>query len=257
MEFDQSSNFISEMIPWVAQGRILPAIMQRPYRWTKDDVLALCDSIMSGFPIGGFLLWEPRGKFALDKVARMRLGPIEAAEPEQQGYNRPYYMLLDGQNRLASFAWMMHQGEFPVIADASPEERSTWLDGDVLVLDYEARGFKFVPKNDVEVGMRIPAWAVASTSSSNGFRSASNYLRARQAVWEKQFSDRAADDFFGIYDDAKARFNGARVTCTAIVDATPDEALHAFIRICKVGVPMSEEDFRATIDRVKSLDTKG
>src|SRR5699024_2549443 len=40
-----------------AEGLILPAI-QREYVWKPRQVVALFDSIMRGYPIGGFLSWK-------------------------------------------------------------------------------------------------------------------------------------------------------------------------------------------------------
>lgn len=38
-------------------GIILPAI-QRNYVWQEDQILALFDSLMKGYPVGTFLFWE-------------------------------------------------------------------------------------------------------------------------------------------------------------------------------------------------------
>ena len=40
---------------------ILPAI-QREYVWKPRQVVALFDSIMRGYPIGGFLSWKEIGR---------------------------------------------------------------------------------------------------------------------------------------------------------------------------------------------------
>lgn len=104
MRITQSSVFVRTLLTNAATGQILPAAMQRPYVWQLNDVEALCDSILSGFPIGSFLLWEPDGAADLSFVAKGRLGPI-GANVSGTGSDQ-YQLMLDGQNRLATLAWL-------------------------------------------------------------------------------------------------------------------------------------------------------
>lgn len=140
MKIRQSSSFLNLILKDVASGRLLPAAMQRPYVWRKADVEALCDSILSGFPIGAFLMWAPGSKADIAQLARARLGPIEARGVADGSVS----LLLDGQNRLSTLAWMM-ASEPPALADLSPAEVDTWTGPERLVLDFGTRALKFVP----------------------------------------------------------------------------------------------------------------
>lgn len=249
MEIRQRSSFLVTLVREVASGRMLPAAMQRPYVWRKDDVEALCDSILSGFPIGAFLMWSPGPKADLSQLAKGRLGPLMPASSDAPGYN-PYSLLLDGQNRAATLAWMMlrEDDELPELTDVSDAERETWLGAEQLVLDWATRSIKFVPKEEVQVGLRMPAWTLLSNSADDARGTANKHWRKlNKEVWPKYASQAEIDDFIALWDTACDRFREARTTETIIEGATADEARHAFVRICRVGVPMAQEDFDRAI----------
>jgi hypothetical protein len=245
MEIKQRSSFLLTLVREVASGRMLPAAMQRPYVWQKADVEALCDSIMSRFPIGAFLMWSPGPKANLTQLAKGRLGPLMPASKDSAGYN-PYSLLLDGQNRAATLAWMMVRtdDEVPELLEASDAERSTWMGDERLVLDWATRSVRFVPKDELEVGLRMPAWTLLSNSAEDVRGTANKHWRKLdKEVWPKYATQDEADEFIGFWEKACDRFREARTTETIIEGATAEEARHAFVRICRVGVPMSQEDF--------------
>lgn len=249
MEITQRSSFLMSVVREVASGRMLPAAMQRPYVWEKADVEAMCDSIMSGFPIGAFLMWNPGPKADLTQLAKGRLGPLKPAAADASGYN-PYSLLLDGQNRTATMAWMMLRDEDapPDSADLSPAEQATWMSGERMVLDFETRSVKFVPAGEAAAGLRLPAWMLFSNAAQSTRMSANAHMRKLvREVWPKYATQETIDDFYDLWDHACNRFREARTTETIIEGASPAEARHAFIRICRVGVPMSQEDFDRAI----------
>jgi hypothetical protein len=249
MEIRQRSSFLMTLVREVASGRMLPAAMQRPYVWGKADVEALCDSIMSKFPIGAFLMWNPGPKADLTQLAKGRLGPLMPASADGAAYN-PYSLLLDGQNRAATLAWMMlrAEDELPDLADASDAEHATWLGEERLVLDWATRSVKFVPKDEVEVGLRMPAWTLLSNAAEDTRGTANkHWRRLDKEVWPQYAGREEADDFLAFWETACDRFREARTTETIIDGASPAEARHAFVRICRVGVPMSQEDFDRAI----------
>lgn len=249
MRVQQQSCVLLSLIKDVATGHLLPASMQRPYVWTSQDVEALCDSILSGFPIGGFLLWTPGRHADLGQVAHGRLGPLLV-----QDKKRETSLLLDGQNRLATLAWMMAR-ETPIslensgtAQDFSAHERDTWLSGNILVLDNASRSVKFVPAEEADCGLRLPAWTLVESSAlGNGHRTAYQLIRSLCNQWSKSFTESEIDDFLKFFDHCCDRFRDAQVVVTVLENATAQEARHAFLRICRVGVPMSVEDFDRAI----------
>lgn len=229
-----STTFLPSLLADVKSGRMMPAAMQRPYQWDRSDVEALCDSIMSGFPVGGMLMWQPEDKADLSKIAKTRLGPISLSH--NGGSWATVALLLDGQHRLATLAWLMLEGPAPEL-DYSPSEHM-FLGNQCLVLDLASQSMKFVTHKVAKKSMCLPAWAVMSSVSPEIYKRAMKLLREMDAQGREGIEEMA--DLFGRASEA---FANARVTLTVIVDATPEEAKHAFVRICRTGVPMSETDF--------------
>ena len=71
-----SNSFLPQLIHEVSKGKLLPASFQRPYRWEREDILKFWTSIVRGYPIGAFLLWQPAKSPDLSRYGRPRLGPI-------------------------------------------------------------------------------------------------------------------------------------------------------------------------------------
>lgn len=239
MRIEQSSSFITNFLSDIRHGQILPAAFQRPYVWSREDVEALCDSILSGFPIGSFLLWAPGHKADLATVSRGRIGPIPAG-PIDAKHPLSHSLLLDGQNRMATLAWMMRRDdEPPPHADWSDNEKLTWINGnEKLVLDYATKSIRFVPGSTAAAGLRLPAWMVLPSPERMPM------LRKHWDRWEAEgIPALEIDAFVRWFDDCCHAFREARVTTTVLVDATVEEARHAFLRICRVGVAMSQVDF--------------
>ena len=233
MKISQHSFNLMPVVRDVIAGNRVPAQFQRPYVWSQADVLALCTSILEGFPIGGFLTWIPGKHADISKVARGRLGPMHVADVDG-GVS----LLLDGQNRLATLAWMSLKDE-PMPTDMAPGELATWGSGHRLVADGITKSFKFVLTAEADEGFNVPAWVFVAQESVNP------YLRAQRKGRWVDCDEAALDELETWVDHVRDRFREARVTETIIHDATTAQAKTAFLRICKVGVAMTAEDFDA------------
>lgn len=245
MRITQASAFLSSLLDDVMAAKVFPAGMQRPYVWSQQDVIDLCDSIVSGFPIGGFLSWNPLDKAELSEVAFGRLGPIQRDPATADRYVQ---LLLDGQNRLASLAWAALQGEASPDLQLSEAESATWMSGQLLVLDLERQAMIFVPAEEAEVGMRVPAW-VSLRLGDNGNHRANTYQRKRWNEWELAgVPEEQILAMMNLIDRFERAFRDARITLTLIEGATVEEARSAFLRICRTGVQMSQEDFDRAVN---------
>jgi len=236
MRIKQNATFLLELVRRVHVGQLAPAAFQRPYVWTREDVLALCTSIIEGFPIGGFLSWMPNRHADISQVGRKRLGPILLNEQA-----RAPALLLDGQNRLASLAWMLRDPAEPLPDELSDTERDTWGRGEELVADLAAKELRFVPHDKAAEGLTLPAAALFDS------RIASSCIRKRWDAEWSQFSEEERDAGLVCHDNWSRAFQDARVVETVLEDATPAQARKAFLHICRVGVPMSQDDFDAAI----------
>lgn len=238
MRIHQHAVFLNGLIKDVEAGQLVPAAFQRPYVWTQHDVLALCNSILKGFPLGGFLTWSPKRGTDLAKVARNRLGAIVPGQ--ERGIDR---LLLDGQNRLATIAWMMREEGTPLPETMSEAERVTWGSGKVLAINLATHKFVFVDEAAVNDGYLLPARCAFGGAEVN------RIIRARwDTAWANLPENDKNDDLHWLDRQVMDRFRDARVTETFLENATVEEARDAFLHICKVGVPMSEEDFAAAVN---------
>lgn len=79
----------------IENGNILIPQFQREFVWKKADAAKLLDSIVKGYPIGSFILWET--KTALRSVKK--IGGIELPKAKSGEY---LYYVLDGQQRVTS-----------------------------------------------------------------------------------------------------------------------------------------------------------
>jgi len=99
-----SATTISRVVDRVNRSYFLPAI-QRPYVWEPEQIIALFDSLMKGYPISSFLFWEvkPENRENWDIyqfVEHFRYGQVHNEPAETDG--RDVTLVLDGQQRLTS-----------------------------------------------------------------------------------------------------------------------------------------------------------
>lgn len=99
------STRLIDMLDKVNQDLFIPSI-QRPYVWELDQIVKLFDSLLRGYPISTFLMWELQpqniGDWEIYRFVRQfRQGDIHN-EPAAVADDRPVTLVLDGQQRLTS-----------------------------------------------------------------------------------------------------------------------------------------------------------
>ena len=236
MKVTQTTAFLNGLVLDVQNGLLLPAAFQRPYVWGKPEVLALVESLLREYPLGGMLLWSPEDKSSFKQYQRSRLGPCQASEPQAHAS-----LLLDGQNRLATLAWLTRDPATPLPEDLTEQERITWADGQELVADLAAKVVRYVAAEDVDKGFFLPVNALFDS------RIANRIIRIRWSTTWAGIAEAEREDGLRWLDKASYAVSNAKVIETNLSRASLQEAKHAFMHICKVGVPMSEEDFEAAL----------
>ncbi|MCP4618889.1 MAG: DUF262 domain-containing protein [Bradyrhizobium sp.] len=98
------SSTVARVIDQINRSYFLPAI-QRPYVWQPEQIIALFDSLLKGYPISSFLFWEIKPEHRSDWeiykfIENFRFGDThnEMAAPD----GREVVLVLDGQQRLTS-----------------------------------------------------------------------------------------------------------------------------------------------------------
>jgi len=83
---------VEDLIRHARAGRLRVPTFQRGFKWAREDVEKLIDSIVRGFPIGTLLLWSRKAP-----AERVSIGGLEIDVPEQVAW-----YVVDGQQRLVS-----------------------------------------------------------------------------------------------------------------------------------------------------------
>ena len=88
LTFEQLKNKINE-------GNIKIPQFQREFVWKKEDAAKLLDSVIKGYPIGSFILWETKTRLRSVK----NIGGIDLPSAKEGEF---LYYVLDGQQRITS-----------------------------------------------------------------------------------------------------------------------------------------------------------
>ena len=83
---------VEDLIRHARAGRLRVPTFQRGFRWERDDVEKLFDSVVRGFPIGTLLLWSREAP-----AERVSIGGLELDVPKQVAW-----YVVDGQQRVVS-----------------------------------------------------------------------------------------------------------------------------------------------------------
>jgi hypothetical protein len=109
---------LRDLVCEFSRGEIPLPQFQRPFVWKPSKIRNLLDSLLRGFPIGGFYLWRPNVDKQLDERPKA-FGEQRRVEATFEGY------LIDGQQRLTSLevAFELFTGE-----DENAQELRCFLD---------------------------------------------------------------------------------------------------------------------------------
>jgi hypothetical protein len=84
-------------------GALMIPSIQRDYVWARSQIPRLLDSLYKGYPVGSLLIWETNLDIPLKPAAVLQGTPLQG---------RPA-VLLDGQQRLTSLAWVINPSATP------------------------------------------------------------------------------------------------------------------------------------------------
>lgn len=229
---EQSFEFLGDLVRKVQAGALVPAAFQRQYVWSRRDVEEMWASIDAHDPLGAVLLWRPDDADTAFRMARPQLGPVSVTP------DRSTALVLDGQNRLVTLAWSMFD---PETAPVDSPGAAVWRTGDDHVLvadpltDPDAPRVTFMRRDDIR-GLMMPVWKLFDNSAFN------THIRTHWDVGDPktEAAGKRAVDWLSLLQEASRQ---ARVVVSTIQGGDVDEARRRFLRIARVGVPMSAADF--------------
>ena len=251
MNFEPRQRKLRDLVKDFSTGGILLPQFQRDYVWTVNKIRNLLDSLLRGFPIGAFYLWEPSSETDIDsKQKAFRANKRFSAEPHSY--------LIDGQQRLTGLegAFGFYSGE-----DERGEELRCYLD---LASADEARRRDtrlFVSySGNQQIAKRANRADSTLLPVSRFFNLADHEARnefrreVEETISTLQWEQRRRERALQVFDRACVMLDQL-VPCTVITDATDEEAVEIFSRLNKGGKQLSQSDVKAAeLARGKAVD---
>jgi hypothetical protein len=235
MKFETPTRRLRDLLEEFTHGAILLPQFQRNYVWTSKKIRNLLDSLLKGFPIGGFYIWRPN--------------PGTKTDPKPKAYGEKITVpfqgyLIDGQQRLTSLeaAYGLFAGE-----DKGGAELRCYLD---LAADDDAPRVTRIFVSHAGNQTVAYRWdindptLIALKSLYDGLN---QDLRAQTRDnlrllpgWDPKSVDKALERF-----DAACQMLNQGVPVTTVSDADDKEAIEVFRRLNKGGTALTQGDVHA------------
>ncbi|WP_413454937.1 DUF262 domain-containing protein [Glutamicibacter sp. FR1] len=248
----QTPRSIEEMLTAIHKREYLMPAIQREFVWGADQITKLVDSLMRGYPVGSFLLWDVKPetaqsytfyKFLTNYHERDNPYADKATVPAGSGTTA----VLDGQQRLTSlnialygsfaekkkYAWWNSADAFPVkrlylnlVDDPDDEELGTKYDLRFLT-DQEASAA------DGEADKWFRVGAVLDLANAGP---------AIMRELEQRGIAGSADAFQRLYDLYEAVRVLKPMNYFLVTDQDADKVLEIFVRVNSGGTTLSYSD---------------
>jgi hypothetical protein len=147
---------IEDWVQLARVGRIRVPPFQRAFKWEREDVEKLIDSVWRGYPIGTFLLWSKKGP-----AGPVKLGDL-TFEVHEQG---DAWFVVDGQQRIVSLVSTLLPGT------PRSEKFDLYFDLSTGRVAHPQRGNRpptFLPLNRVVDSEDLLAWIDENRSVLDG-----------------------------------------------------------------------------------------
>jgi len=163
---------ISRLVTRIEAGDIKIPKFQRRFVWSRDQILALLDSIYRGYPIGSLLLWRTNEKLARER----NIGGFHLPDtPEQY----PTNYILDGQQRITTIYGVLRSTLDPETSDFN------------VYFDLSSKDFVY--PLDKPSAIQLPMSILFETKRFRQFQTLLTTLQDGEALVEE--SDRVSETF--------------------------------------------------------------
>ncbi len=206
--------FLGKLVERIKGGRIRVPEFQRPFVWKQQDMHALLESVLSGYPIGSILLWDTDE----DISSRETVGPI----PVGPGLSGTVGYILDGQQRLATLAGtlLLENGGLEI------EYQVDWR----VYYNMKSREFERAHRTSVKPWQ----FPVASLLSTSRFLAAGRQMEEHA---DRQLLDQWLDEA----DRVANAFRNYQMPIIKIRDASLQHAVEVFARLNRKGRKISAD----------------
>lgn len=190
-------------------GRIKIPKFQRDFVWTNEQTAKLIDSIIKGFPIGSFILWQTRDELRhIKNIGNITLPDVPKGEPAMY--------VLDGQQRITSL-YAVRKGVRLTREGVEIDYKRIFID-----LSYD-------PDADEQV-------VVADDAPQNQHITVFDLLNGSFADLADRFS---STELRNRVDDYRRRLTGYDFSTIIIRDYPIEIAVEVFTRINTGGTPLT------------------
>jgi len=225
------------MLRDIDEGRIRIPKFQRPYVWTPQMMRELFQSVLSGYPIGSLLLWEPRDA---DVPSLGNIGPIKTPEKVS---NAGISFVLDGHQRLATLYGVLRLPDTSDMDANTRSDRLAWHIAFDLDKD-EPRQMRF--PDDLNDPAILPLRAVLRTSEFIRF--------ARRIDKSEHLTDDQKGLFLDRADNVQRAIRDYRIPLTIMKDGTVDDAVAIFSRVNRTGRKISADEMASALTFHEGFD---
>ena len=242
MRFLTATRPLRDLVREFHDGAILLPQFQRDYVWKPAKIRNSLDSLLKGFPIGGFYLWRPTSG-TTDSKGKRRI------KAEFIGY------LIDDQQRLTSLeaAFGLYTGEDRngLVLRCFLDLAASDIEGarDTRLFASYAGNMSIARRADNGDSTLIPVAQLFHGPEYDLRRETEEALRQMQG-WDTKRIDKAMERF-----DQASRMLEQQVPCTTVSEVSDREAVEVFSRLNKGGTALSQGDVRAAeLARGRAVD---
>jgi hypothetical protein len=206
---------IQALLRLLQQGRVGIPSFQRDYKWDKQDILNLFDSIYRGYPIGSLLLWETeRTDGSATRFGPLSFDPAPGAR----------LLVVDGQQRLTTLAVALLRSE-----EVLPGVDARWS----VFFDLATEGFELASAQKAPQPEWLPVNVILDTP--------------RYLEWVRRIHD---DRLIATADRVASAIKDYRIPVYIVETDDEMEVRQIFRRMNDYGKTLKEEDiFRALTGR--------
>ena len=228
--FSNTTFTVNQLIEKIDTGQLGLPELQRPFIWKDTKVRDLFDSMMRGYPIGYFMLWE------CPEMNKKKTIGVDV-----HSYDTPKEVIIDGQQRLTSLYAVMKGKK---IITSRFEEKP-------IIISYCPLQNKF------EVGYsatkKDPEWIYNISdlyTSTNTFKYIGDFIENLNQ-YRKSKGDELSDQEQGIIAEQINAVLNLRSHTLSVFDiksnAEEEDVSEIFVRVNSGGVSLKQNDFILTL----------
>ena len=220
----------AEIVKEAIERRLFLPNIQRGVVWDEDDICALVDSILRGYPIGAFFIWNTTLANVVFRTFADSYNSSDFLPHLQQiSDQEKVKLVLDGQQRIQAMLIALrgrYNGKQCCIRIAPPKNNST--NPDDLAYDIE-----FLTETEL---------TERQADDRNWCTIGQLYYHPNDVIRDLESSENSDSDLRPLINKLKEQFD----TQAKIIEVGPDRPLHEvvniFIRVNKAGEPLKAAD---------------